>query len=217
MTQDPTAAPPKTQRGKQKAATRVALLAAGRDCFSRLGVAGTSIQDITRRAGVAQGTFYVHFASREQLAETLLSDFNQELAAKLLTAWDPAATLEPRSYLTTVATAFLDHWRAHRGFVRLYAEHVASGLALDQLRDGINPPVRAYATQVLQALALVRGHRDAPVELLAQGLLSMWLRIGLQCVLGDADPQLTRDLLVQMSLGAVNAVLPPPPKNGREA
>src|SRR5690606_17243656 len=127
--------------------------------------------------------------------------FNDELAGKLAQAWDPTLALEPRSYLTAVATVFLDHWQEHRDFVRLYAEHAASGLDLDQLRDGINPPMREFSTRVLGALAAARGHRDAPVELMVQGLLSMWLRIGLQCVLGDANPETTRDLLVEMSLG----------------
>jgi AcrR family transcriptional regulator len=207
---DPNHAPrPKTLRGKQKAATRLAILTAARGCFGRLGVAGASIQDITRQAGVAQGTFYVHFASKEQVAETLLGDFNQELAAKLTAAWDPAVANDPRAYLTAVATAFLDHWREHHEFVRIYAEHAGSGLDLHQLRDGINPPMRELSTRVLSVLAAARGHTHAPVELVAQGLLSMWLRIGLQCVLGDANPETTRDLLVEMSLGAVNAVLPP--------
>ena len=212
MTRDSTAAPePKTQRDKQKAATRLALLAAARDCFGRLGVAGASIQDITRQAGVAQGTFYVHFASKEQVAETLLSDFNDELAGKLAAAWDPAAALLPRGYLSAVASVFLEHWQEHRDFVRIYAEHAGSGLKLDQLRDGINPPMRELATKVLSVLASTRGHSDVPVELVAQGLLSMWLRVGLQCVLGDANPETTRALLVEMTLGAVNAVLPLPP------
>ncbi len=70
-------------RARQKAATRERLLAAARRCFERGGYRGTVVADIVREAGVAHGTFYVHFTGVEGVADALLESFNEGLARRL--------------------------------------------------------------------------------------------------------------------------------------
>lgn len=55
--------------------TRAALLDAARSLAGERGLAGLSVSAVTARAGVAKGTFYVHFADRAALVEALRSDF----------------------------------------------------------------------------------------------------------------------------------------------
>ena len=47
------------------------LLAAAREAFEELGYGATTIAEITRRAGVSRATFYVYFASKEQVFAVL--------------------------------------------------------------------------------------------------------------------------------------------------
>ncbi len=73
---------------------RAQLVAAATDAFARQGVAATSVADIVRAAGVAQGTFYLYFTSKddvilavvEGVAETMLTS----LQGRLDTAEMPA-------------------------------------------------------------------------------------------------------------------------------
>ena len=51
---------PKTARG---ARTRAKILKAAEDTFGTLGYHRAGVTDITRAAGVAQGTFYTYFTS----------------------------------------------------------------------------------------------------------------------------------------------------------
>jgi len=51
---------------------RQALLEAARIEFSRAGVHGARVEDMTRRAGLSKGAFYLHFRSKEEAFRELL-------------------------------------------------------------------------------------------------------------------------------------------------
>ena len=73
---------------------RAQLVAVAIEAFARQGVAATSVADIVRDAGVAQGTFYLYFTSKDDVilavvagvAETMLTS----LQGRLDTAEMPA-------------------------------------------------------------------------------------------------------------------------------
>ena len=56
-----------TRRNRQARETRAKLIETALDLFSRQGVDTTSIKDIAREAGVAQGLLYHYFASKDDL------------------------------------------------------------------------------------------------------------------------------------------------------
>lgn len=58
---------PKTFTGKEKEIIRKTLITKGRELFSKYGLKKTSITELTNSAGIAQGTFYNFFESKEEL------------------------------------------------------------------------------------------------------------------------------------------------------
>jgi AcrR family transcriptional regulator len=58
------------------AATRRRLLEAAEQAFAELGYHEASIVKITEAAGVAQGTFYLYFAGKQQIFEEVVRDLN---------------------------------------------------------------------------------------------------------------------------------------------
>ncbi len=66
------------------------LLEAARESFEELGYGATTIAEITRRAGVSRATFYVYFASKEQVFAVLADQVRERfLRAQDLAGLDP--------------------------------------------------------------------------------------------------------------------------------
>src|ERR1700712_5416012 len=63
---------PGNARAKRSAERRDAILAAALDEFADRGYAATRLDDVARRADVAKGTIYLHFADKEALFEELI-------------------------------------------------------------------------------------------------------------------------------------------------
>nr|WP_328799565.1 TetR/AcrR family transcriptional regulator [Sandaracinobacteroides hominis] len=67
---------PKTERGRR---TLRGLLDAAAQEFGARGFHATGITDITRRAGVALGSFYTYFASKEEVFRALVTDMSAQV------------------------------------------------------------------------------------------------------------------------------------------
>src|SRR3954469_25656067 len=74
---------PRTARGER---TLRKILDAARDEFGECGFSESSIVWITQRAGVALGTFYTYFDSKEALFQALVRDMSALLRAHVAPA-----------------------------------------------------------------------------------------------------------------------------------
>jgi AcrR family transcriptional regulator len=54
---------------------KISLLAAAETVFAEKGLANAKVEDITRRAGLSKGAFYLHFDSKEQAYEQVAESF----------------------------------------------------------------------------------------------------------------------------------------------
>lgn len=197
-----------SSREERKQLTRATLQAAALSCFAQHGLAATSVRTITGSAGVALGTFYVHFPSKEALLDELLSELNAGLVEALAHLWPDPETSRGRQPLAplveAVAGVVLDYWSANRTLVEVYAQRAALGLSIEALRDGINPPAVTLATRWMEREL---GAEPGALALAVQGLLAMWLRVGLQYLF---NPDVRRDdavrTLTELTVGALEGL-----------
>ncbi len=63
-----------SRQARRRAATRAQLLDGARVLFARQGVDSTAIAEITEAADVGFGSFYNHFASKEEIVEVVLDE-----------------------------------------------------------------------------------------------------------------------------------------------
>jgi TetR/AcrR family transcriptional regulator, repressor of fatR-cypB operon len=88
---------------------RTALLLAALEMFSERGVDGVAVPEISRRAGVATGTIYRYFPSKEALVNELYRELKTALGQRLNAGFDPKAA--PKA-------VFDEFWRRLVAFAR---------------------------------------------------------------------------------------------------
>jgi AcrR family transcriptional regulator len=91
------------------------ILDAARQTFVRCGVADTSVDDIARSAGVAKGTIYLYYKSKDDILRQLLSADLAELEAETLPAITAPGPLELR--LERYFRASLDFFERKKDFI----------------------------------------------------------------------------------------------------
>jgi AcrR family transcriptional regulator len=129
----------KSAKGKGKAErTRAKLMDAAVTLFARDGFEAASVNEITKVAEVANGTFYVHFRDRDAIAETVALAAAERVARQMADATADVENAVERIALST------------RSFVELAAQRPDWGRMLfraawsfSKLREGVLNHVRA--------------------------------------------------------------------------
>src|SRR5918994_6342520 len=73
-----------TRRERQRAERRQRLVEAALASFAQLGYAQTSVRDITERADLGHGTFYLYFKSKDDLLLWLIGESVAALRGQLV-------------------------------------------------------------------------------------------------------------------------------------
>jgi len=123
--------------------TRDALLDAGTVIAERHGLAGLSVNQVVAEAGVAKGTFYVHFEDREAFVDALHARFHarvQDAVAAAIADIPPGA-----ERLLRGADAYLDLCLADRGVKALTLEARAAGTLSDAMSQRVDRFTRTAA------------------------------------------------------------------------
>ena len=187
--------PRRTRRGMR---TRDALIAAARRIFERDGYLDARIVDIAAEAGVATGSFYTHFASKDEVFAAVLAELQDEMLhagvssgrelrrgvedanraylesyrsnAALMAAMEQAAAVDRRFLQLRLqrSQAFID--RSAAAITRLQEAGVAD--------PALDPAVTARAlSAMVSRMAYVTFAADQPVpfEALVETLTRLWM------------------------------------------
>jgi AcrR family transcriptional regulator len=146
QTRDPAPPAPKQARSLKR---RERLLEAGRRVFGEKGFEGTSIEEITSRAGTAAGAFYQHFSSKHQLLVVLMNDFIERLSRLDLR---PEASGDVQAGLHRFLGAAFQVDAAYFGVVRAWQEAALTDADLGRMQSDIEKWTQARVLGVLQQL-----------------------------------------------------------------
>jgi AcrR family transcriptional regulator len=188
-----------TLRAQQKEATRALLFDVAMRLFEKRGYDAVNVDDIVRESGVARGTFYFHYESKEDILYEAVRRGEHEIVARL-------AALGPerpfRAVLETTCDAFAEIWGGRRDLlgdagavsmrrivsaakerneepIRLeLVKHVERALAAGQLRSNLPAQMLAdvFLLDVFAALMAWSANGDPPLSVVMPATIDLFLR-----------------------------------------
>lgn len=173
---------PLTKRGE---ATRRRLLEAAESVFADLGYHEASIVKITEGAGVALGTFYLYFDSKQAIFEALVIDLNRRVRHSMSEAMAGAADRVEAERL------------GFEGFFRFTAEHPALYRVVREAEFVSPATMRLHYDRIVEGYraglraAQQRGDVDTALdpEIAAWALMGAGELIGMRYLLWERDAE----------------------------
>jgi AcrR family transcriptional regulator len=117
---------------KPRSQRRADLLQAAVERFTAKGIERTTIDEIVGAAGVAKGTFYLYFDSKEQVVAALRTEMVERSLVSADAFVRGVREDEPWAVLRSTIEGFVDHLLGNRDRVRLFAQ-VGISAATDEV------------------------------------------------------------------------------------
>jgi AcrR family transcriptional regulator len=196
-------------RGKR---TRRRLLDAAETVFAEHGYHDASIVRIVERAGVAQGTFYIYFRSKQEIFEELVTDLNQRLRdamSKAAAGGGGRYQAERRGF-----AAFFRFTAEHPALYRVIRE--AEFVAPEAQRRHYERIIEGYVRALRSAMA-TGDVEDCDPTVLAWALIAVGQLVGMRWIVWDGNREIPEHvfeecmLVVRRMLGRPSA---PGPETG---
>ena len=170
-------AEPTTARGQR---TRQKLLEAAEEVFGTRGYDSASIGDITRTAGVAQGTFYLYFPSKQAVFAELVRELGNMLRRTLT---DSVRGIDDRMQIERAGfEAFLKFVQEHKNLYRIVRQ--AEFVDEELYRDYYRRIAEGYREGLARAMR--NGHmRKLDPEAVAYALMGIFDFCGMRWVLWE--------------------------------
>jgi AcrR family transcriptional regulator len=167
-------------RGKR----RIEILLAARKVFARRGYLGASIAEIIDEAGIARGTFYLHFESKRAIFEVILGELFRQLKSVMFRVDVKRSDASPYDQLLENVERVLDVLCENADLARIL---LRTGAGQDEEFDLKISEFHEHA------LALIRGSLSDGVEM---GIVrDIDVTIYASCVLGSIKETLEHLLI----------------------
>ncbi|MDB5457298.1 MAG: transcriptional regulator, TetR family [Caulobacter sp.] len=191
------------KRERTKVANRQAILDAAREVFGELGYETATVRDIIRRTGLASGTFYNYYRSKEEVFDALADDGARRFRPILRAQFEQAADFE--SFLRGAIQAYFDFlakehesWRMNR----------PAGETFPHARS--TPEVVAVFDEVREAFDKVLEREHAPkvdLDYLTAACIAVAREVGDKMLeRRPVDTQAATDFAVKLILGGLPAL-----------
>lgn len=169
-----------SKHDERSAATRNALMAAGRRLFGERGYAAVGTEELVRAAGVTRGALYHQFRDKAELLDAIYNAVEAEITQQVATEVLAAGAADPLTALREGARAFLDAC-ADPEVERIVLLDAPAVLGWERWRDVGMEHAMGIVVATLEAGMEAGAIRRQPVEPLAHLLagamdeLAMWV------------------------------------------
>ncbi len=172
----------------QKQERREQILAAARGCFSRNGFHNTTTADIARAAGVAQGTFYLYFPTKDDVIVALANGRRDgEALINALASAESDAIEGLRSLLDLHTQTLSDPQRRdeRRVAIQAWAEGLRNEVVRRQLLENTSLVIDEIADLIRRGISDGQFKSDANPESVARALVALFRGLTVQAAWDD--------------------------------
>jgi AcrR family transcriptional regulator len=169
-----------------------AILGAALELFVERGFHGTSVPSVAERAGVAAGTIYHYFASKDALVNALYQRWKTEIGARIVT--DFPVDRPVREQFRTIWERMADFALAHRNELAFLELH-HHGSYLDDRSRRIENQINEFGTAMVLRAQADQGLKPLPPALLVELMNGAFLGVFRAALEGRLP--FTKEMLMQ--------------------
>ena len=138
----------------RRAATRAKLVIAARGLFAERGISGTSVEEISERAGFTRGAFYSNFDDIYDILTAVSAHEFSELEENLVAAWEKVNSQRSQNdqSLQELVTNLLSAIPVGREFYLVQSELALQMVRRPDLRDKLAAPRESFHAQLADFL-----------------------------------------------------------------
>jgi AcrR family transcriptional regulator len=196
-------AKPMGKREQTKLNNREAILNSAREVFAELGYGATTVRDIIRKTGLASGTFYNYFKSKEEVFEAIMDDGMRRIRPRL-----KADRIRSRNFEEFIRNAY-----------RTYFDYLATDRHTFQMIRGNQTwfRVRMDTPEILAGLEEIREYIEEDIrdgnlpavdsEYLMAAVVGIAMEIGDRMILrAEVEPKIAADFATTLVLRGFSAL-----------
>jgi AcrR family transcriptional regulator len=192
---------PRTARGER---TLRKILDAARDEFGERGFSDSSIVGITRRAGVALGTFYTYFDSKEAVFQALVKDMSAQVRDHVAPAFKDAA--DALDGERRALESFLKFARRRRDVYRIIDEaEFVEPAGFREHYETTPPRIAGRLAAARDRDEIRRDFSNEDLDILAWAIMGANVFLGLRfAVWSSADPKRVAEVTGRLLRGGLS-------------
>jgi len=150
---------------------RSAILDAATRLFAERGLAATPTSEISRRAGVAEGTLFTYFETKDDLINSLYREIKLELADAMMSDFPRKKNVRAR--LRHVWDRYVNWGIANPKQRKVLAQLQVSEVLTKESRDAGGAPFVEFQTMIRDAIEQRIFRNDLPAELISKSLAAL--------------------------------------------
>jgi len=147
---------------------RSAILDAATRLFAERGLAAAPTSEISKRAGVAEGTLFTYFETKDDLINSLYREIKLELADAMMSDFPRKKNVRTR--LRHVWDRYVNWGIANPKQRKVLAQLQVSEVVTKESKDAGGAPFVEFQTMIRDAIEQRIFRNDLPVELISKSL-----------------------------------------------
>jgi AcrR family transcriptional regulator len=150
---------------------RSAILDAATRLFAERGLAAAPTSEISKRAGVAEGTLFTYFETKDDLINSLYREIKLELADAMMSDFPRKKNVRTR--LRHVWDRYVNWGIANPKQRKALAQLQVSEVVTKESKDAGGAPFVEFQTMIRDAIEQRIFRNDLPVELISKSLAAL--------------------------------------------